>query len=80
MDAPTWPELLRVKREQHGLTQAELARKVGVTRQAVGLWESGEFRPRPVGKLAEALDITDAELGALARSAVDEPEPQGDVA
>lgn len=80
MDALTWPALLRAKREQHGLTQAELARKVGVTRQAVGLWESGEFRPRPVGKLAEVLDITDAELGALARSSDDEPEPKGSAA
>lgn len=74
MDALTWPALLRAKRAEHGLTQAELARRVGVTRQAVGLWESGDFRPRPVARIAEALGITDSELGALARSADGEPE------
>ena len=33
---------LRKYREQHGLTQGQLAKKLGVSRQMVGLIESGE--------------------------------------
>lgn len=33
-------------RQSKGLTQAELAKKVGVTRQAVSLYEKGQIKPK----------------------------------
>ena len=38
---------LRIQRfrEQHGLTQAALARRLGVTAALVSQWESGKARP-----------------------------------
>lgn len=36
---------LRVARAERNLTQAELARTVGVTRQTIGLIEGGEYNP-----------------------------------
>ena len=42
MGARFIPELARV---EHDLTQAELAEKVGVTRQTISLIESGRYNP-----------------------------------
>jgi len=39
-------QLIREGRVQHGLSQAELAAKVGVSQAAIGQWERGEFAPR----------------------------------
>jgi putative transcriptional regulator len=41
------PPLLRAKRIGAGLTQGELARKLGVTRQLVSLWDCGDAFPAP---------------------------------
>lgn len=38
-------ERIRELREQNGLTQAELARKLDVTRSSVNAWESGLSSP-----------------------------------
>ncbi len=36
---------LKLARVEHSLTQAELAEKVGVTRQTIGLIENGGYNP-----------------------------------
>lgn len=38
-------ERIKVLREGHGLTQAELARRLGVTRSGVNAWEMGVSVP-----------------------------------
>lgn len=55
---------IRRLREAAGLTQDELARKLDMTRPAIGRWESGATTPRTslLPKLAEALDCTVAAL------------------
>lgn len=48
---------IKKKREQLGLTQAELAKEMGVDQSAVCLWETGKTLPRAklLPKLAEIL-------------------------
>ncbi|WP_208587073.1 helix-turn-helix transcriptional regulator [Gracilibacillus suaedae] len=36
---------LKVARVEHDLSQAELAEKIGVTRQTIGLIEQGKYNP-----------------------------------
>lgn len=43
---PTFGELLKIDRERLDLSQEELARRVGVTQQAVANWENGTSHPR----------------------------------
>jgi transcriptional regulator with XRE-family HTH domain len=43
---PTFGELLKIDRERLGLSQEELAKRVGVTQQAVANWENGTSHPR----------------------------------
>jgi transcriptional regulator with XRE-family HTH domain len=53
-------ERLKELREKAGLTQTELAEKVGVKRDAVARWEAGAREPgwSNVVALAEALGVT----------------------
>ena len=53
-------ENIQILRKKRNLTQEALAEMVGVTRQTVAKWESGESAPDlPLaGKLAAALDVT----------------------
>lgn len=52
--------LLREKRKAAGLTQIELAERVGVTQTAISYWETGRRRPGVDDALllAEALNTT----------------------
>jgi transcriptional regulator with XRE-family HTH domain len=61
-------ETLRVRREEVGLSQAQLAARIGVGQQAVSRWERGEAVPRParVVALADALALDPAALHRLA--------------
>jgi putative transcriptional regulator len=51
---------IKERRADLGLTQAELAERVGVTRKTVNTVENGVFTPSTTLalKLAEALDLT----------------------
>ena len=51
---------LKLARVEHDLTQAELAEKVGVTRQTIGLIENGGYNPtlHLCIAIARALDKT----------------------
>ena len=51
-------------RERAGLTQAQLAEKIGASQSAVALWETGARMPRSnkLQKLAEVLECTVADL------------------
>ena len=50
---------LKAKREAKGMTQEQLAEKLGVTRQAVGNYENGINKPSvPIAKsIGEILDF-----------------------
>ena len=58
---------LKERRAELGLTQAELAERVGVTRKTVNTVENGVFTPSTILalKLAEALDRTVEQLFQL---------------
>lgn len=51
---------LRIFRKQNGFTQEQVAERIGVSRQAVAKWETGETLPdiESVVKLAELFDVT----------------------
>lgn len=42
MDASKTGKLIAAKRKEKGLTQKELAEKIGVTDKAVSKWETGD--------------------------------------
>lgn len=51
---------LKMFRKQHGLTQEDIAEKLGVSRQAVAKWERGDTMPdiESCVKLADIYEIT----------------------
>ncbi len=61
---------LRELRERAALSQQELAKRAGISKNAVGQLERGEFNPRPVTvrQLAEALGVRPEELWEGERS------------
>ena len=70
-------ERVRSARKAAGLSQADLARRIGVSQPAIATWESGVHDPRRVvmEKLADALSISPEWLAAGARSP-SEADPQ----
>lgn len=64
-----WAELIRAKRKDLGMTPAELARKLGVSRAAVANWEHQKWPPGPRSQraLIRELGITDNELARIYR-------------
>lgn len=61
-------ETLRLRREDLGLSQAEVADRLGVGQQAVSQWESGQSLPRPsrIAQLAVVLEVDLEQLWRLA--------------
>ena len=55
---------LAAARVNRGLTQAELAEKIGVSRQAIFDWENGKRAIRPINlyALCSALEITEDDI------------------
>ncbi len=51
-------------RHKAGLTQAQLAQKIGVSKACIGMWENGNRSPNisTLKKLAQILDCTVDEL------------------
>ena len=64
---------LRYLRNKHGLSQKELAEKVGVSRQAVAKWESGDSLP-DILKCEALADLYNVSLNDLVRY---DPEEEG---
>ncbi|MDO4419736.1 MAG: helix-turn-helix domain-containing protein [Ruminococcus sp.] len=62
---------LRYLRNKFGFSQEELAEKIGVSRQSVAKWESGESLP-DVMKCAELAQIFEVSLDALVTCPIDE--------
>lgn len=60
-------ELLRTRREALNLSQADVAKAIGVSRQAVGLWEDGTTGPRRkyVKALARVLKLKPGAIDPL---------------
>ena len=52
MAAMEWKEILPILRKERGLTQAELAAALGISRQAVSKWEKGQAIPSADNLLA----------------------------
>lgn len=62
-------ERLKQLRKDYGITQAELAKEISVTQQAVGLWESGRSIPHSdaLRKIGMRFSITLDELLGIER-------------
>lgn len=70
---------IAAKRAEMGMTQAQLAEKIGLARQTISMWETGDIqdiRGRHLAILASVLDVTDDWIlfgdTATAKSTTDE--------
>jgi transcriptional regulator with XRE-family HTH domain len=78
---PQFAAFLKEHREKQGLTQPELAEKVGVTKSNVYYWESGQGLPVPtvLEPLARTLRVSYEDLFVLAGYTHPEGLPSGEV-
>ena len=72
-------ENIQILRKKQHLTQEALAELVGVTRQTIAKWESGESVPDLLlaGQLAAALDVTLDELVEAPREELEDESLKG---
>lgn len=65
---PLLSEAIRLRREELGLDQSELARRLGVGQQTVSRWETGTGLPRRdrLPQLADSLELDAGQLLRLA--------------
>ena len=61
-------EMLKGLREQHGLTQEQMAQRLLVTRQAVSRWENGETQPN-----TDTLKLLSKEFGVSINTLLGSP-------
>ena len=69
-------EKLSDLRKKAGLSQEQLADRLGVTRQSVSKWESGTALPELV-KLISLSEIFGVSLDYLVKDYIEEPESAG---
>ncbi len=63
-DMKVTAEQIKEGRDRRGITQADLAKELGVSMRTIGSWERGESIPRNrVGALIEALSLEDVPQG-----------------
>ena len=64
MEQKTMGEIICQYRKERGLTQKQLAERIGVTNKAISKWETGDGYPdiMTIPSLAEALEISADEL------------------
>ena len=62
-----WPGKVRRLRQSLGLSQQELADKLGVARVTVGRWERGRQRPQGLARKVVEEEIARFNKGLLAR-------------
>ena len=62
-------------RRSRGLKQVDLARKLGVSKSTVGMWEQGNREPNleTIKKLAQAMEVDVSYFWAM----IDRPDPEG---
>ena len=72
-------ENIQILRKKRSMTQEALAEEVGVTRQTIAKWESGESIPdlELAGRLAAALDVSLDDLTHAPREELEEESLQG---
>lgn len=72
-------ENIQILRKKRSLTQEALAEEVGVTRQTIAKWESGESIPdlELASRLAAALDVSLDDLTHAPREELEEESLQG---
>lgn len=60
-------DTLQSLRKEKGLTQSELAKKIGVTSTTISSWEIGRNAPYPryIPKLAEVLGVSSKQIFLL---------------
>lgn len=70
-----WSEILQMRRKALKLTQAELAKAMGVSAESVASWESARRKPSRsmLGRLAAVLEMDEAEEEEAYRSAGHDP-------
>ncbi len=68
----TFREKLMDQRRRRGLSQEQLADRLGVTRQSVSKWETGEAMPE-LAKLIALADLFEVSVDYLVRDSLDRP-------
>jgi len=69
----TFSEKLALLRKKQGLSQEQLADRLGVTRQSVSKWESGLSLPE-ISKLVALSELFDVSVDYLVKDAMTEPD------
>ena len=61
----TYYEALREIRLYHGLSQKDVAQRLGVSKMQISKWETGEGAPPNVGRLIQLADLYNTSIDRL---------------